>query len=132
MNGLALPAGTRWAFAGHGEEQAELVPPAWRSGLGLSIVLMYMVLTILYESWLQPVLILHGAAAGDGRRVPGPAGLPPDAERAGASSGIIALFGLVGKNAILLVDRANDLRRARAGPDDGAGAGRAVTACARS
>ena len=109
LNGLALPAGTHWSFAGQGDEQAS----SFRQlgiGLGMSIVLMYMVLTILYESWLQPMLILTalplatvGAFLGllvfhQTLSVP-------------AFIGLIALFGLVGKNAILLVDRANELRR---------------------
>ena len=54
---LALPAGTRWSLAGQGDEQAS----SFRQlgiGLGMSILLMYMVLAILYESWIQPVLIL--------------------------------------------------------------------------
>jgi hydrophobic/amphiphilic exporter-1 (mainly G- bacteria), HAE1 family len=109
LNGLSLPAGTRWSFAGQGDEQAS----SFRQlgiGLGMSILLMYLVLAILYESWLQPLLILTalplasvGAFLGllifhQTLSVP-------------AFIGLIALFGLVGKNAILLVDRANDLRK---------------------
>ena len=109
MDGLGLPAGTRWAFAGQGEDRQS----SFRQlvlGIGVSIVLMYMVLVVLYESWLQPVLILTalplasvGAFLGllVFQRV---LSLP-------AFIGLIALFGLVGKNSILLVDRANDLRR---------------------
>ena len=79
-------------------------------GLAASVVLMYLVLTMLYESWLQPLLILTalplatvGALLalllfGQSLSVP-------------SFIGLIALFGLVGKNSILLVDRANDLRR---------------------
>jgi HAE1 family hydrophobic/amphiphilic exporter-1 len=109
MNGLGLPDGTRWSFAGQGEDQQS----SFRQlvlGIAVSIVLMYMVLVVLYESWLQPVLILTalplasvGAFLGllVFQRV---LSLP-------AFIGLIALFGLVGKNSILLVDRANDLRR---------------------
>ena len=71
---------------------------------------MYMVLAVLYESWLQPLLILTAlplASVGAflGLLVFGQTLSVP------AFIGLIALFGLVGKNAILLVDRTNDLRR---------------------
>ena len=97
MNGLALPAGTRWALAGQGEEQ-QTRSASWASGSASSIVLMYMVLTILYESWLQPVLILTAlplATVGAflGLLVFGQTLSVP------AFIGLIALFGLVGKNA---------------------------------
>jgi hypothetical protein len=76
----------------------------------MSILLMYMVLAVLYESWIQPVLILTAlplASVGAflGLLVFGQTLSVP------AFIGLIALFGLVGKNAILLVDRTNDLRR---------------------
>jgi HAE1 family hydrophobic/amphiphilic exporter-1 len=109
LNSLALPAGTRWSFAGQGDEQAS----SFRQlgiGLGMSIVLMYMVLTILYESWLQPILILTALPLAS---VGAFLGLLVFHQTLSVPAfiGLIALFGLVGKNAILLVDRANDLRR---------------------
>jgi HAE1 family hydrophobic/amphiphilic exporter-1 len=109
LNGLALPSGTRWSFAGQGDEQAS----SFRQlgiGLGMSIVLMYMVLAILYESWLQPVLILTALPLAS---VGAFLGLLVFNQTLSVPAfiGLIALFGLVGKNAILLVDRANDLRR---------------------
>ena len=71
---------------------------------------MYLVLTVLYESWLQPVLILTALPLAS---VGAFLGLLVFGQTLSVPSfiGIIALFGLVGKNAILLVDRANDLRR---------------------
>ena len=101
--------GTRWAFAGQGDEQAS----SFRQlgiGLGMSIVLMYMVLAILYESWLQPFLILTALPLAS---VGAFLGLLVFNQTLSVPAfiGIIALFGLVGKNAILLVDRANDLRK---------------------
>jgi HAE1 family hydrophobic/amphiphilic exporter-1 len=109
LNALHLPAGTRWSFAGQGDEQAS----SFRQlgiGLGMSIVLMYMVLTILYESWLQPLLILTALPLAT---VGAFLGLLVFHQTLSVPSfiGLIALFGLVGKNAILLVDRANELRR---------------------
>ena len=109
MNALELPAGTRWAMAGTGEDQQNSFGQLL-IGLGLSIVLMYMVLTILYESWLQPLLILTALPLAT---VGAFLGLLVFNQTLSVPSfiGLIALFGLVGKNAILLVDRANGLRR---------------------
>jgi HAE1 family hydrophobic/amphiphilic exporter-1 len=109
MNGLALPAGTRWAFTGQGEDQADSFAQIG-TGLLLSVVLMYMVLTILYENAIFPLLIqtalpLATVGAFLGLLVFGQnVSLP-------ALIGMVALFGLVGKNSILLVDRANVLRK---------------------
>ena len=109
MDGLQLPAGSRWTLAGTGEEQQSSFSQLL-IGLGLSILLMYMVLTVLYESWLQPVLILTALPLAT---VGAFLGLLAFNQTLSIPSfiGLIALFGLVGKNAILLVDRANDLRR---------------------
>ncbi|MGE3913828.1 MAG: efflux RND transporter permease subunit, partial [Chloroflexota bacterium] len=109
LNGMSLPAGMRWSFAGQGDEQAS----SFRQlgiGLGMSIILMYMVLTVLYESWLQPLLILTALPLAS---VGAFLGLLVFNQTLSVPAfiGLIALFGLVGKNAILLVDRANDLRR---------------------
>ncbi|MFN8637467.1 MAG: efflux RND transporter permease subunit [Chloroflexota bacterium] len=109
MNALKLPADMRWELAGTGEEQQSSFT-ALILGLAASIVLMYLVLTVLYESWLQPVLILTAlplASVGAflGCLVFGQTLSVP------SFIGLIALFGLVGKNAILLVDRANHLRQ---------------------
>ena len=132
--GAEQPGAAGRARAGRSRGRATSRPSSFRQlgiGLGMSIVLMYMVLAILYESWLQPVLILTalplatvGAFLGllvfnQTLSVP-------------AFIGLIALFGLVGKNAILLVDRANDLRRAGAGPRRRRWSRPGRTACARS
>jgi len=109
MNGIQLPSGMRWELAGTGEEQQNSFV-ALIMGIGASIVLMYLVLTVLYESWLQPVLILTALPLAS---VGAFLGLLVFGQTLNVASfiGIIALFGLVGKNAILLVDRTNDLRR---------------------
>jgi HAE1 family hydrophobic/amphiphilic exporter-1 len=109
VKAAGLPAGTRWELAGTGEEQQSSFT-AMIFGLAASIVLMYLVLTVLYESWLQPILILTALPLAS---VGAFLGLLVFGQTLSVPSfiGIIALFGLVGKNAILLVDRANDLRR---------------------
>jgi len=109
LDGLILPAGTRWAFAGESEDQADSFQQLG-VGLGLSILMMYFILTVLYESPIYPLVVLTalpfatvgaflGLLAFDSTL-----SLP-------SMIGIVALIGLVGKNSILLVDRANDLRR---------------------
>jgi HAE1 family hydrophobic/amphiphilic exporter-1 len=109
MDAMPLPGGMHWKMAGTGEEQQSSFT-ALILGLAASIVLMYLVLTVLYESWLQPVLILTALPLAS---VGAFLGLLVFGQTLSVPSfiGLIALFGLVGKNAILLVDRANDLRR---------------------
>ncbi|MCC7369530.1 MAG: efflux RND transporter permease subunit [Chloroflexi bacterium] len=109
LNGLNLPAGARWELAGTAQTQQESFT---QLGLGLaaSVILMFMVLSILYENWLQPLLIqtalpLATVGAFLGLLVFGQTLSLP------TFIGLIALFGLVGKNSILLVDRANHLRQ---------------------
>jgi HAE1 family hydrophobic/amphiphilic exporter-1 len=109
MNGMSLPAGHRWEFAGQAADQAD----SFRQlslGLLASVVLMYMVLSILYENWLQPALILSALPLAT---VGAFGGLLLFGQNLGivAFIGLIGLFGMVGKNAILLVDRANELRK---------------------
>ena len=109
MDGMSLPAGNRWAFAGQAADQAD----SFRQlslGLLASVVLMYMVLSILYENWLQPALILSALPLAT---VGAFGGLLLFGQNLGivAFIGLIGLFGMVGKNAILLVDRANELRK---------------------
>jgi HAE1 family hydrophobic/amphiphilic exporter-1 len=108
MDGMTLPAGYRWAFAGQASDQAD----SFRQlslGLLASVILMYMVLSILYENWLQPALILSALPLAT---VGAFGGLLLFGQNLGivAFIGLIGLFGMVGKNAILLVDRANELR----------------------
>jgi HAE1 family hydrophobic/amphiphilic exporter-1 len=109
MDSMSLPAGSRWAFAGQASDQAD----SFRQlslGLLASVVLMYMVLSILYENWLQPALILSALPLAT---VGAFGGLLLFHQNLGivAFIGLIGLFGMVGKNAILLVDRANELRK---------------------
>ena len=109
LDGLGLPAGTRWSFGGQGDDQADSFGQL-TGALTLSIILMYMVLAILYEDWLQPVLILTALPLASVGAFLGLVGFHQTLN-VPAFIGLIALFGMVGKNAILLVDRANDLRK---------------------
>ena len=105
---LGLPANMRFERAGAGKEQqksdAEL-----RQGIITAIILEYLILVILYESLMLPLVVLLSlplAAVGafGGLLVFGGNMSIP------AMIGLIALIGVVGKNAILLVDRTNNLR----------------------
>jgi HAE1 family hydrophobic/amphiphilic exporter-1 len=109
MDSLSLPAGNRWAFAGESEDQADSFQQLG-IGLGLSILLMYMVLTVLYESPIYPLVVLTALPLAT---VGAFLGLLTFGSTLSLPSliGVVALFGLVGKNSILLVDRTNDLRR---------------------
>jgi HAE1 family hydrophobic/amphiphilic exporter-1 len=109
MSSMRLPAGSHWEFAGQAADQAD----SFRQlslGLLASVILMYMVLSILYENWLQPALILSALPLAT---VGAFGGLLLFHLNLGivAFIGLIGLFGMVGKNAILLVDRANELRK---------------------
>lgn len=109
MDALSYPAGMRWEPTGTGEEQQSSFMQLIM-GLAASIVLMYLILTVLYENWLQPILILTALPLAT---VGAFLGLLAFNQTLSIPSfiGLIALFGLVGKNSVLLVDRTNDLRR---------------------
>ncbi len=109
MDALDLPPGAHWEFAGQIKEQHE----AFRqlsTGLVISVVLMYLVLAILYESWVYPVLILTALPLATVGAFLGLL-LFEQTLSVPAFIGLIALFGLVGKNSILLIDRTNELRQ---------------------
>ena len=109
MESIQLQASSHWKLAGQSQQQQESFQQL-ALGLGASVLLMFVILSILYENWLQPLLIqtaLPPATVGAF------AGLLLFGQHLSlvAFIGLIALFGLVGKNSILLVDRANDLRQ---------------------
>jgi HAE1 family hydrophobic/amphiphilic exporter-1 len=108
LDAMQLPAGTRWELAGTAQTQQESFT---QLGLGLaaSVLLMFMILSILYENWLQPLLIQTALPLAT---VGAFLGLLVFRQTLSLPTfiGLIALFGLVGKNSILLVDRANHLR----------------------
>lgn len=109
MQALPLPPGTHWSFAGAGDEQRDAFA---QLGIGLAVseVLMYMVLTVLYESAIYPLVGLTALPLATVGAFLGPLAFGQTLS-VPSFIGLIALFGLVGKNSILLVDRANDLRR---------------------
>ncbi len=106
---MVFPPGYTFAFTGGTSQQRSAFSDLY-SALLLSIVLIYMLLVALYQSWLDPLAILFvlpvtivGAFGGlliSGRTL-----------NVISLLGLILLTGVVTKNAILIVDFTNKLRR---------------------
>jgi HAE1 family hydrophobic/amphiphilic exporter-1 len=79
--------------------------------LGLSLILIYLVLSSLFESTLQPLIIL-GTVPLAGVGAMAALKLTHQAINVGAMMGMILLGGIVVNNAIILVDEVNRLRAA--------------------
>jgi HAE1 family hydrophobic/amphiphilic exporter-1 len=106
---LVFPAGYSWSLGGQAQ-QLETAQNALLSALLLSILLIYMLLVALYESWLHPLAIMFslpvsliGAFGG--------LWLTGNTFNLFSMIGMVMLMGLAAKNAILLVDFTNTLRR---------------------
>ncbi|MSP15257.1 MAG: efflux RND transporter permease subunit [Myxococcales bacterium] len=116
LKAVPRPAGYTFTFGGEAERMRETFANLGLA-LALSIVFIYFVLASQFESFLHPLTIMLslplaivGALAAL-FLTGGAIGMP-------AMIGIILLMGLVTKNAILLVDRANQLRGDGAGVID--------------
>ncbi|MCC7368519.1 MAG: efflux RND transporter permease subunit [Chloroflexi bacterium] len=106
---LPLPEGYRVTFAGQ-VQQLETAFLTLISALALSVVLVYMLMVALYESWLTPFAIMFSLPVA---LVGAFLGLYLTGNTFNIFSliGMIMLMGLVGKNAILLIDFCVNLRR---------------------
>ena len=109
MAKVPMPAGVRWELAGQSRDQQEAFSNLGLA-LGISAILVYLVLTALYESLILPLVVLSSLPLA---LIGALASLLIFRNTLNILSliGVIALFGLVGKNAILLVDYTNVLRR---------------------
>ena len=106
---VQVPAGYTLKVGGDAEDQAESFGQIF-SALGLSVLLMYMLMVALFESLLFPLVIMLSLPLA----VIGAFGLlviTGNTLNMMSLIGMILLMGLVGKNAILLVDYTNTLRR---------------------
>ena len=109
VEGIDMPATFEWGFAGDVEMMRESAA-AMGLAMILAIAFIYIVLASQFESFLQPLIIMLSlplALVGalllllvTGKNL----GMP-------AMIGVVMLMGLVTKNAILLVDYTNQLRR---------------------
>src|SRR5207302_5210396 len=109
MKGLHLPAGYSYQIRG-GVQQLNNSFVILGQALILSVVLEYMLLVALYESWFYPVVLILGVPLGV---VGSLVGLYVTHNTLNIFSviGLIMAVGLVAKNGILLVDFTNTLRR---------------------
>lgn len=103
-----LPKDVTYRFTGFAEEMGK-TGKAFGTALGLSIILMFIILAILYESLIQPIIIMVAL----------PLSIIGVLLALYASHlhfslfvmiGFMLLMGMVGKNAVLLVDFANSAR----------------------
>ncbi|GAB4448975.1 MAG: efflux RND transporter permease subunit [Anaerolineae bacterium] len=106
-----FPAGYGFQFTGQADYQRQSFQDL-TGALALSILLIYMLLVALYQSWLQPLAIMFALPV---TLVGAFGGLWLTGNTLNVMSllGIIMLAGIVVKNAILLVDFTNILRQER-------------------
>ncbi|WP_415406423.1 efflux RND transporter permease subunit [Sulfurovum sp. CS9] len=101
-----LPESVAYRFTGFAEEM-EKTGQAFGAALGLSVILMFIILAILYESLIQPVIIMMALPLSI-------IGVMLALYLSGLQFslfvmiGFMLLMGMVGKNAVLLVDFANE------------------------
>jgi HAE1 family hydrophobic/amphiphilic exporter-1 len=105
---VPFPPGYRYFFVGQVDslDQARV---ALLSALSISILLIYMLLVALYESWLYPLAIMFALPVA----LTGAFGallLTGNTFNLFSMIGMIMLMGLVAKNGILLVDYTNTMR----------------------
>ena len=100
-----MPDGVTYRFTGFAEEM-EKTGQAFATAIGLSIILMFVILAILYESLIQPIIIMIALPLSI-------IGVMLGLYISGLQFslfvmiGFMLLMGMVGKNAVLLVDFAN-------------------------
>ena len=100
-----LPKGVSYRFTGFAEEMVK-TGQAFGAAIGLSLILMFIILAILYESLIQPIIIMMALPLSI-------IGVMIALYLSGLQFslfvmiGFMLLMGMVGKNAVLLVDFAN-------------------------
>lgn len=105
--GEFLPQGYKYRFLGFIELMND-TNAAFIFTISLSAVLIYMILAALYESFMLPFIIMISMPLAFGGVVLG-LFLSGNSFSLFVMVGAILLFGMVGKNAILVVDFANNL-----------------------
>lgn len=105
---LVLPPGYSYTFSGAVQQQQQVFAPL-ESAFALSVVLVYMLASALYESFLYPLAVLLGLPLATVGAF-GALTVTRNTLNLYSFMGMIMLVGLVAKNAILLVDYTNTLR----------------------
>lgn len=101
-----MPKGVEYKFTGFAEEMVK-TGNAFGAALGLSVILMFIILAILYESLIQPIIIMFALPLSIiGVMI----ALYIEGQQFSlfVMIGFMLLMGMVGKNAVLLVDFANN------------------------
>jgi HAE1 family hydrophobic/amphiphilic exporter-1 len=100
-----LPASVTYKFTGFADEMVK-TGKAFGAAIGLSVILMFIILAILYESLIQPIIIMIALPLSI---VGVMIALFVSGEHFSlfVMIGFMLLMGMVGKNAVLLVDFAN-------------------------
>lgn len=111
-----LPQGVDYKFTGFAEEMAK-TGQAFGAAIGLTLILMFIILAILYESLIQPVIIMVALPLSI-------IGVMIALYLSGLQFslfvmiGFMLLMGMVGKNAVLLVDFANEALKSGKSTDE--------------
>jgi len=111
-----LPPSVSYRFTGFAEEMVK-TGQAFGAAIGLSVILMFIILAILYESLIQPVIIMMALPLSI-------VGVMLALFLSGQQFslfvmiGFMLLMGMVGKNAVLLVDFANSAMDRGKGADE--------------
>lgn len=103
--GKILPEGYNYTFSGDVEKMQETAV-SFSTAVGLAVVLIYLILAALYESLIQPIIIMVTMPLAFTGVITA-LGLSGNNFSLFVMIGIILLLGMVGKNAILVVDFAN-------------------------
>ena len=100
-----LPKGYNYTYAGDVERMQETAV-SFGGAVGLAVILIYLILAALYESLIQPIIIMVTMPLAFTGVITA-LGLSGNNFSLFVMIGIILLLGMVGKNAILVVDFAN-------------------------
>jgi hydrophobic/amphiphilic exporter-1 (mainly G- bacteria), HAE1 family len=107
-NQLQLPAGYSTSLGGNSQQQSQSFGQLF-AALGVSVLLAYLLMAVLYNSLIHPLVILFSLPAAVGGAIVGLLVFGYTFS-VFAMMGLILLVGLAIKNGILLVDRTNHNR----------------------
>ena len=109
MQEIALPAGYSISYAGQAQQGGQAFGDMFRA-LAIGILLMYLLMTLLFGSAVQPLAVLVSLPLAIVGSI-GAMAITETPFTLFSMIGFAVLLGLVGKNAILLVDYTDTLRK---------------------